>query len=220
VSARRGSRALHPRVDLRTPALRLGTSYGGYAVDPRGLGPDAVVYSLGIGEDVSFDLELIERFGVEVHAFDPTPRSIAWLRSQTLSPSFHAHPWGVAGHDGRARFTPPADPAHVSATCLDRCDGSGPAFEAEVFRVATLLRRLGHARLDVLKMDVEGAEYAIVDDLVAHGPTPRQILLEFHHHLPEVHPRRTARALAQLRRAGYRVFHVSANGRELSLQRP
>jgi len=34
----------------------------------------AVVYSLGIGEDISFDLALIEKYGARVHAFDPTPK--------------------------------------------------------------------------------------------------------------------------------------------------
>jgi FkbM family methyltransferase len=214
-----GPSEIHPRVELRAPTLHLGTPYGGHAVDPRGLGPDSVVYSFGIGEDVSFDLALIERFGCDVYAFDPTPRSLAWLSGRSLPSSLHVRAWGVAGHDGTARFTPPADPEHVSATLLDRRDGSGEPFEAEVFRVATILRRLGHRRIDVLKLDVEGAEYTVLDDLLANGPHPGQILVEFHHHLPEVESSRTARALTQLSRAGYRIFHVSPDGHELSLRR-
>ena len=30
-----------------------------------------MVYSFGVGQDISWDLAMIERFGVTVHAFDP-----------------------------------------------------------------------------------------------------------------------------------------------------
>ena len=35
-------------------------------------------HSGGVGEDASFDLGIIERFGCSVFAFDPTPRAIAF----------------------------------------------------------------------------------------------------------------------------------------------
>src|SRR5688572_4934876 len=44
----------------------------------------SVVYSFGVGDNVSWDLAMIERFGVTVHAFDPTPQSIAWVARQPL----------------------------------------------------------------------------------------------------------------------------------------
>ncbi|HEX7718479.1 MAG TPA: hypothetical protein VF389_01635, partial [Woeseiaceae bacterium] len=46
---------------------------GGWWFHPDTLHIDSIVYSFGIGEDVEFDLFLIERFGLVVHAFDPTP---------------------------------------------------------------------------------------------------------------------------------------------------
>ncbi len=47
-------------VELDAESVFLGTSYGGYEVLPALLGRDSVVYSVGIGEDISFDLGLIE----------------------------------------------------------------------------------------------------------------------------------------------------------------
>ena len=198
-------------------ASHLGSDYGGYALSLEALQPSSIVYSVGIGEDVSFDLALIERVGCTVHGFDPTPRSLAWVQAQALPETFVMHPWGLADHDGVARFLPPKNSAHVSHTLLDRADDARERIELPVRRLATVMRELGHGRIDVLKMDIEGAEYSVIDDLLAGQIRPRQLLLELHHQLPGIELARSERALDQLNSAGYRIFDIQPTGRELSL---
>src|SRR5258708_325938 len=65
-------------VDLDCQRSFLGNEHAQWCICPAGLSPESVVYSFGVGQDISFDRELIGCFGVRVHAFDPTPRSIAW----------------------------------------------------------------------------------------------------------------------------------------------
>lgn len=204
------------RRDLRVPTERLGGDYGGWTICPLGLGPDSVVYSFGVGEDVSFDLALIERFGATVHAFDPTPRSAQWVARQHLPKAFRFHPLGVLDRDGTVEMSPPADSAHVSHSVLPT--GGGAAIEVPVRRLPTILEELGHTRIDLLKMDVEGAEYGVLDDLLASGVPVTQLLVEFHHRFPGVGARRTVAAVAELRRHGFGVFHVTPGG-EVSLLR-
>ena len=100
-------------VEVKVESVFLGTEYGGYAVIPELLRPGALVYSAGIGEDISFDLALIERYGCRVHGFDPTPRSLAWLEKQSLPAAYSFHPFGLAAFDGTASFAPPQNPEHV-----------------------------------------------------------------------------------------------------------
>lgn len=195
----------------------LGTDYGGYAVIPELLAPGTLVYSAGIGEDISFDLALIERFGCVVHAFDPTPRSLAWLATQKLPPSFTAHGYGIAHFDGTASFAPPKNPAHVSHSALSGHEGARVEFPVK--RLKSVLAELGHERFDVLKLDIEGAEYEVLEDLVRSVPLPRQLMVEFHHGTGGVKLERTEAALDQLAAAGYRVFEARATGREFSLVR-
>src|SRR5262245_45261334 len=71
-------------IQLRCRTEFLGSEYGGWCICPDSLGPQSVVYSVGVGEDISFDLALIERFGLQVHAFDPTPKSVRWVKQQSL----------------------------------------------------------------------------------------------------------------------------------------
>lgn len=211
----------HPRPQsgpkLECQKVVLGTEYGGYAVCPTPLDANSVVYSFGVGCDVSFDLGLIELRGVTVHAFDPTPRSIEWVSSQALPERFKFHGWGIADFDGSATFHPPKDPTHVSHTVLAGKAAPGGSFEVPVFRLKTIMDRLGHDHLDVLKMDVEGAEYAALNDILTSGIPISQLLIEFHHHRPEVSLAQTQAALDALVAAGFRVFHENPSGHEFSL---
>lgn len=212
-------RDLEIRVDAEVPVLGLGTPYGRHVCYPRPLGPDSVVYSFGVGEDVSFDLGLMETFGLRVHAFDPTPRSVAWVESQGLPAGFVMNAVGVAGTDGEATFSPPKDPTHVSHTLLEGAETRDRAITVPVRRLSTLMTERGHTHLDVLKMDVEGAEYDVLDDLIRARLDVRQILVEFHHQLKTVGLEPTRRALRTLREAGYLVVAVSDSGHEVSFVR-
>jgi hypothetical protein len=78
----------------------------------------------------------------------------------------------------------------------------------------SFLAELQHSRIDLLKMDIEGAEYAVIDDIVASGIIVKQLLVEFHHRWKEVGVSKTKHAVRKLNAAGYRIFAVSPNGEE------
>jgi len=191
----------------------LGNDGACWYVCPQDLSASSVVYSMGVGEDISFDLALIQRFGLQVHAFDPTPRSIEWLQNQAVPIEFMFHAYGVAGFDGSCAFLPPEDPAHVSHTIVPR-ESSRPPIEVPVHRLGTIMKMLGHEQIDLLKMDIEGAEYGVLADMLACHLQVKQILVEFHHRWPHIGVEKTKQAIRALNRAGYRIFSVSPSGEE------
>lgn len=203
-------------IQSRVPCERHGSEYGGWWICPTGLDGNSVVYSVGIGTDITFDLSLIETHGLTIHAFDPTPGSIAYLRSVRLPDTFTVHQLGLAAVDGTASFLPPANPEHISHTLMAPGQSDTRAIMVEVRRLSTLMRDLGHTRIDVLKMDIEGAEYDVLDDLLDQQLPVRQILVEFHHRFPGVGVERTRRAVARLNAAGYRIFAAADSGEEYS----
>jgi FkbM family methyltransferase len=198
---------------VRVATVRLGDPGGRWSIAADGLGPSTVVWALGVGTDVSFERDVIARYGVTVHAFDPTPLSIEWAARQRLPDRFHFHHYGVADFDGVARFAPPRKRKFASFSMV-RGGGVGSAVESPVHRLATLREMLRLPAPDVLKMDIEGAEYAVLADLLAGDIRPAQILVEFHHRWREVGARRTRQALQLLARSGYRIADVSENGME------
>jgi len=204
-------------VQERVPRVFLGKEGARWCICPDDLSADSLVYSFGVGEDVSFDLQLIEQCGARVYAFDPTPQSIAWVHSQVLPDGFVFHPYGVAAFDGICRFLAPENPAHVSHTILARPSLPG-GLDLPVHRLLTIMKMLGHTSIDLLKMDIEGAEYQVINDLIECGIRPRQLLVEFHHRWPEVGIEKTRTAIRDLNCAGYRIFDVSASGEEYSFR--
>lgn len=203
---------IRPRVQCDRQLL--GHNDGEWCICPSVVPRGAVVYSFGVGRDISFDRALIEQFDAEVHAFDPTPISMEWLKQQAVPAGFHFHPYGIGASDGVAKFALPT--AHgVSFTMLP--DIASKAFaEGEICRLPTILARLGHPRIHILKMDIEGAEYDVIPEVVAAAERIDQLLIEFHHRLltGPGGVARTRQALASLSDAGFRLFYVSPRGLE------
>jgi FkbM family methyltransferase len=198
--------------------ISLGSGDGEWRLCIDSINSDSIIYSFGVGYDIGFELGLIRRLGCEVHAFDPTPLSIEWVARQGTSPPFHFHPFGIAGHDGIARFHLPESHA-VSFTVLEVARSKMTSV-GEVYRLPTIMRKLGHRRIDLLKLDVEGAEFGIMDDVLSNSENISQILIEFHDRL--LGPRsgeNSGRSIDALRSAGFRVFHVSPRGTEYGLLR-
>jgi FkbM family methyltransferase len=206
-------RDLFYRRELRVPLASLGSKGTSWCVCPATLGPSSVVYSFGVGEDVSFELALIERFNLRIDAFEPTPRSLAWARSQAFPPGFVLHEFGVAAWDGVASFTPPLDPSHISYSMTIPAANSD-VVRAPVRRLKTIASMLGHTRINLLKMDIEGAEYAVLEDILRSDVQVDQILVEFHHRWPSIGVVQTKRAISRLRLRNYRIAHVTPNGCE------
>lgn len=211
-------RDLFYRRELNAPRLWLGNGDAKWCVCPEGLGRQSVVYSFGVGEDISFEQGLIERFDVRVDAFEPTPRSLAWTESQTLPRQFILHKFGLATWDGTALFRPPSNPTHVSYSIV-RGDSDQSAIRAPVHRLKTIAAMLGHSHIDLLKMDIEGAEYAALPDCLASGLPINQLLVEFHHRWKFIGISETKRAIALLKASGFRIANVSASGSEYTLLR-
>lgn len=204
-------------VDLRVPLRR----HGDWAYSTDGLAQGDVTYTLGVGTDLGFELDLMREFGVEVHAFDPSPESMRWVAAQRLPAGLHFQAVAVGERDGtltlRARESESRGvPIMYSAVDESR---SGPAVEVECLCLETITRRLAHARISLLKMDVEGAEFGALRSMLAGRLRPGQLLVEFHHRFPGVGKSQTIAAVAALRQAGYRLAFISDTGREFTFLR-
>ncbi|NND69994.1 MAG: FkbM family methyltransferase [Rhodothermales bacterium] len=174
---------------------------------------ESIVYSFGIGENIDFDLDLISRFSVPVHAFDPTPRSQSWLASQNLPDQLHVYRTGLANTDGDLTFHAPLNDSFVSFTAVG--GGSG-AVTLPVKKLSTIMNDLGHDRINILKMDIEGSEYPVLENILSDGIQIDQILVEFHHRFDSFQPADTRDAIARLRDCGYKLFYASPRGEEFS----
>ena len=148
---------------------------------PELLNASSVVCSFGVGNDISFDLAMIQQFGATVHGFDPSPDAIRFVASQIDLPSrYHFHPYGLGSIDGDAEFFRPAKGAMYSLkAAAEQSDASRVSLPVERLS-ATILDALDIGFIGVLKMDIEGAEYAQIDSIVENAGSIGQLLIEFH----------------------------------------
>jgi FkbM family methyltransferase len=159
--------------------LMLGSPYGGYPVPSSLLDDRSICYLAGTGEEISFDLALIERFGCEVYAFDPVPRAAAYVAQAAAGESrHHFSPVGLWSSDTTLTFHAPTQASFVSHSATNIQDTEA-AFEAEVRSVTSLMSELDHDRLDLLKISAEGAEFEILDHVLSAGLNVRVLCVEF-----------------------------------------
>ncbi len=145
---------------------RFGSAYGGWVVPGGRLHHGAVCYCVGCGEDISFDLEIIEQLGCSVEGFDPTPRSIAYVRNAIRDiGNYRFHEFGLWSTTGTLKFFAPRDARHVSHS-LTNLQGTSQFIEVPVRRLSEAMADLGHERLSLLKLDVEGAAVEILETMI------------------------------------------------------
>jgi FkbM family methyltransferase len=192
---------------------KYGGEYGGWNVAYEEINRNSIVYSFGIGEDISFDISLIQNFGLIIHGFDPTPKSVEFIKKKNPQ-NFILHEYGLANFDGNIQFFPPNNPKHVSHTILRRSTTENLSFMVPVKKLSTIMQELKHQEIDILKMDIEGAEYSIIEDLELLTVRPKQILVEFHHRFPKIGIKMTKRSIIKIKKMGYKLFSVSPSGEE------
>lgn len=134
-----------------------------------------VVYSVGAGRNISFDRAMARRpYDCEVHLFDPGRKALerfARFRKgvQYRGGSLTMHPWALGPVS--------KDPDKARELVID-------GDKVEVKTLDEITTALGHERVDVLKIDIEGGEWAAMADVLKKSLLERLdvqiLLLELH----------------------------------------
>jgi FkbM family methyltransferase len=170
-----------------------------WTIVTRGLNRDAVIYSGGVGEDITFEQELIRRFGVKIHIFDPAPvaaRTVALANMDGLL----FRPVGLAASTtGGFSIGGGTD----SSTWL-KAGGN------EALPCTNLAREMeinGHDFIDLLKIDIEGFEYEVLESCLAEQIQIKQLCVEFHDFFPEIPGAKTKSMIRALESHGFELIH-------------
>lgn len=200
---------------INIPFERIGNKGADFAINLQALNKDSIIYSFGIGQDISFDLGVISKTNAKILAFDPTPRSKKWLETQTLPTQFEYFEIGLAPYDGEATFETPQDENHVSFK-ITNPSNSAKNIIAQVRKLSTIMKNQSHNKIDVLKIDIEGAEYDVVKNILDENIEIKQILVEVHHRFSEYQVKSTKELVSRLKEKKYKMFYVSPSGEEFS----
>ena len=192
-------------VDIRVPLEFHGNDYCGWCIPRDSLGQESVVVDIGLGEDVSFSQSLISRYGCNVHGFDPTPRAVQYVKGLGET-NLVLHEFAVAARKGEATFHLPNNSTHVSGSLSKAAHVGQQALKVNVVTLRDVFEFTRRRDIDLLKVDIEGAEYELIADhnFAEYAPHIKCLCIEFHHRWSNFGKQATITALRRLRGLGFR----------------
>lgn len=167
-----------PYYRSNVPCIKLGNLAAAWWVPEQALQAGSIVYSGGVGNDISFELALCNKYKMTVFTFDPTPAAIKYVSTLKKSSLLHFYPWGLWSENTQLKFFVPQNKTDVSHSVVN-LQQTNEYFLAECKTIPTLMKKLKHKKIDVLKIDIEGAEYAVLNSLLESAITPKVICVEF-----------------------------------------
>jgi FkbM family methyltransferase len=215
----------------------VGSVTHGYYIPDNYLRPASVCYCVGAGTDISLDTELSARYKAQVFIFDPMPYALQHFTNLTDSVKTGKRFTADADENGYAyaisadalaaitycatgiwnektsiRFYSPAKATYAGHS-ITNLQQTADYVEAPVNTLSNIMRELGHQQLDLLKIEIEGAEYTVIDNMLADKLDVKVVLVEF----DEFHHRQGFARLAAIKRieqssqkllkAGYKLAH-------------
>ncbi len=173
-----------------------------WTICPTELGPHSIIYSAGVGSDITFEHALVQNFRCEVVLIDPSPTGLKTMElPENKIPQFRFFPVALSGRSGNLRLAPPMDAEGDSWFARTEAPGS---VEVACEDVGSLMQRNGHSHIDLLKLDIEGCEYDVIESILEHRLPISQIAVEFHHGiLPGFTRGQTIQTILKLITQGY-----------------
>ena len=188
-----------------------GTPYGGWYFSDKALHNQITVVSEGVGEDISFDIELMNNFQVKLFLIDPTPRAELHIQNVTdnlgnkktipYNDSSGCQPIEAydlsniklvdflfikkalySNSNKTIKFYAPPDKNFVSysiSNFQNSFSKDTDFIEVTTTNLKTIVFENNLKEIDLLKLDIEGAENQVIPNILRDKIFPKQILVEF-----------------------------------------
>lgn len=185
--------------------MKLGNECSWF-VDTSTLDKNSIVYSGGVGNDISFEKDLTNKLGCNILLFDPSETGLKTMnKKENQHGSLKFFPVGLGKEDAVVKFSRPANSIEGSFTILREEQNDFVEFSCR--SISSLTNEFKHKAIDLLKIDIEGFEYGVIEDILENKIEVKQICVEFHHFFKEITRSRTYKTIKQLKRKGYVIIH-------------
>lgn len=148
------------------------------------LSPESTVLDVG-GYEGQWASDIFARYCCRIEVFEPWPAFAAGIAKRFLqNPSITVHPYGLGAQDRTDDLYAQADGTSLFA----RVEGS--ARERVLIRsIAAVWIELGLDTVDLMKVNIEGGEYELLEALIATHLIERvhNLQVQFHEFVPDAH---------------------------------
>lgn len=153
---------------------KLGTEYGGWTIDLDSVHDGDIVVDAGIGMDVSFAKELLQRRAVSLRMYDPGSAYCEYAKRE-LGSGAEVYCVAVSDADGMQTIFKNRHGGSDSLEFDNLNAGGGTEYVPAVSMKSVIARH----RPSLVKLDIEGTEYRVWRDLLG----VKQVAIEFHDRL-------------------------------------
>lgn len=155
---------------------------------------------------------------ITIYAFDPTPKSEKYAKKLKSYSNFHFDMTGLSDRDGNQMFYLPRNENHISASAIKHDGTGGQNLEISVpmRKLSTLMKKYGTERIDLCKMDIEGAEFRAVPNFLKEGCFPKQICIELHERYFDRPLHTLKKFFSVMERYGYQLVYLSRSQEEFT----
>uniref|UniRef100_UPI0040495B3C FkbM family methyltransferase n=1 Tax=Flavobacterium sp. TaxID=239 RepID=UPI0040495B3C len=180
-------------------------AYGGWKIPTEKIRGKIGLIDAGVGEDLSFSQAIIRKYKAHVIALDPTPRAAVFVK-ELGDPSIFFLNHGLAPENGKAKFYLPSNKNNVSGSLNSECHLKGGEIEVDLTSLSSAIKMLTGYETLILKIDIEGAEFDLIDSDDFHNcSTSIDVLcIEFHHRWPTFGVHALRKAVRQLEALGFK----------------
>ena len=188
--------------------FKLGTNYGGWVIPSDiKLDENSIIYSGGVGEDISFDLILSDKYNCNIYLVDPTERSRTHYEEikkfykkekefselsgdiqkdyhkiiSNLKPNFEKIKYydiGLWDKKEELKFYKPVNPKYISHSLIEGMTSKKYDI-VKVDSIKNLMEKNNHNHIDLLKLDIEGSEIEVINQMLDDNILPNYLLVEF-----------------------------------------
>lgn len=177
----------------------------GHTLHPRFVGPQSVVLDVGANLG-NFARQMVQQFGCYCHALEPNPAVFARIPPHDR---IRPHQLAVAGRPGVLRLSLDDDPECSSLRPVPGKNYRG-AIDVRAVTLEEFATGQGLDRIDVLKLDIEGAEVEVLDacsdDFLRRVG---QLAVELHDFTGQVSQAEIERLFGRLRRLEFSIVKMA-----------
>jgi len=170
------------------------------------LTPQSVVLDCGMNLGM-FARRMIARYGCRVIGIEANP----FLAQQNSAAGLECHNYAICAHNGSVKFKVDHAFPMNSAIVADSTTGAD-VIDVESIRLDDFLKLHSIPAVDLLKLDIEGAEISLINDTPADiFSAMKQICAEYHVFLDPTQKKAALACVERLNDAGFEEFDFSMN---------
>jgi FkbM family methyltransferase len=177
----------------------------------------STIVDVGCGYKAELAQFFLDRYQVKAYIIDPTLKHKAALEklAEKYSKTLCYLGYAVSSNDSEIEFYETLD--HESGSILeDHLNIKRDTirkYKVRSITLQTLLKEINAKTIDFIKLDLEGAEYELIESMTRETVKPfKQIFIEFHHHAFKRFTRSmTRRAVKHLKKLGLKAFTLDTN---------